>query len=80
MKKTDIALIVIIVIISLGASYFIGQAVLGQFKQADTQVEVTDPITSTITPPDDTIFNSDAINPAVPINIGDSLNREPFGE
>ena len=80
MKKTDIVLIVIIVIISLAASYFIGQAVLGQFKQADTQVEVTDPITSTITPPDEKIFNKDAINPAVPINIGDSLNREPFGE
>lgn len=80
MKKSDIILIAIIVIISLAASYFIGKAVLGQFKQADAQVEVTDPITSTITEPDEKIFNKDAINPAVPINIGDSLNRDPFGQ
>lgn len=80
MKKTDIALLGVIVAVSLIAAYLIGQAVLGKVKQSDVQVEVTDPISSSITPPSPEIFNSDAINPAVPINIGDSNNQQPFGE
>lgn len=80
MKKTDIALLGVIVAISLVAAYLIGQAVLGKVKQSDVQVEVTDPISSSITPPSTDIFNSEAINPAVPINIGDSNNQQPFGE
>lgn len=80
MKKTDIAMLAMIVVISLAASYFIGKAVMGQAKQGEAKVEVTDPIRSSITPPDPNIFNKDAINPAVPINIGDSNNQQPFGE
>ena len=80
MKKTDIALLGVIVAVSLVAAYLIGQAVLGKVKQNDVQVEVTDPISSSITQPSADIFNSDAINPAVPINIGDSNNQQPFGE
>lgn len=80
MKKTDIALLAIIVIISLTAAYFVGRAVMGQTKQGEVQVEVVEPITSDITPPNETIFSKEAINPAVPINIGDSLNEQPFGQ
>ncbi len=80
MKKTDLALLIVIVAISLGASYFAGRAVLTQFVQRDTQVEVTDAISSTITPPSENVFNERAINPAVPINIGNSNNQQPFGQ
>lgn len=80
MKKTDIVLLAIIVIVSLVAAYLIGQSVLSKVKQSDVQVEVTDSISSTITPPSPEIFNKEAINPAVPINIGDSNNQQPFGE
>lgn len=80
MKKSDIALLIVIIAISLVASYFIGQAVLSNFTQSDVQVEATNPITSSITPPSTEIFNDKAINPAVPINIGDSNNQQPFGQ
>ena len=80
MKKSDIALLILIVAISLGISYFVGKAVLEQFVQSDTEVERTDAISSEIVPPSQDVFNDQAINPAVPINIGDSNNQQPFGQ
>ena len=80
MKKSDIALLIVIVAISLGISYFVGKAVLEQFVQSDTEVERTDAISSEIIPPSQDVFNDQAINPAVPINIGDSNNQQPFGQ
>ena len=80
MKKSDIALLIVIVAISLGISYFVGKAVLEQFVQSDTEVERTDAISSEIVPPSQDVFNDQAINPAVPINIGDSNNQQPFGQ
>lgn len=80
MKKSDIAILILIVAISLGASYFIGQALLAQFKQGDATVEKVDTISAEIIPPDPKIFHKDAINPAVPINIGESINQQPFGQ
>lgn len=80
MSKSNLALLILIVAISLGASYFAGRAVLAQFVQRDTQVEVTDPISSSLVPPNENVFNDRAINPAVPINIGNSNNQQPFGQ
>ncbi len=80
MKKSDIAILIVIIAISLGASYFIGRAVLTSFVQRDTQIEVTDSISSDLVPPSETVFNQNAINPAVPINIGSSNNQQPFGQ
>ena len=80
MKKSDISLLIVIVALSLGISYFVGKAVLEQFVQSDTEVERTDAISSEIVPPSQNVFNDQAINPAVPINIGDSNNQQPFGQ
>lgn len=79
MKKSDLALLILIVAISLGASYFAGRAILAQFVQRDTQVEVTEVINSALVLPSEDVFNEQAINPAVPINIGTSNNQQPFG-
>jgi len=78
MKKNDMALIILIISISLVVGYFIGQAIVGSPKKKASQVEVVQPISSTVTAPDKTIFNRDAINPAVPIQIGSSSNQPPF--
>lgn len=80
MKKTDIALLIVIVAISLAISYFAGRAVLTRFVQSDTTVEATDVISSEIVAPSPDIFNDQAINPAVPINISGSNNQQPFGQ
>lgn len=80
MKKNDIAVLVLIVGLSLGLAYFLGQVLLGSTTADSVEVEQVEEISSDIVPPDPAIFNQDAINPSVPIRIGDSANQKPFGE
>lgn len=79
MKKSDIALLILIVSVSLGVAYFAGQALLGGQIQQPVPVEKTEAIKPDVVQPDATVFNKDAINPSVPINIGNSTNQAPFG-
>jgi hypothetical protein len=80
MKKNDIALIVLIVSISLVITYFIAKAVLGSPKSQQTTAEVVEPITPNLVQPSNQIFNRDAINPTVVIQIGNPSNQQPFGQ
>lgn len=80
MKKNDIAILVLIVSLSLGAAYFLGQSVLGGAKQTAVNVEKTEAMKAEVSDPDPRVFNSEAINPSVTINIGNSTNQQPFGE
>jgi len=80
MKKTDIAVLAIIVTFSLVAAYFVGQVVIGATKQGTAEVETVDVISPEVEVPNSRIFNKEAINPAVPIKIGDSTNQQPFGQ
>ena len=78
MKKNDIALIVLIVSISLVTSFFVVGTILGEPKKANVRVEVIDQISSDIVQPPNTIFNKDALNPTVVIQIGNPANLQPF--
>lgn len=79
MRKNDIALIVLIVSVSLVATYFVARAIIGEPKNDLVQVEVVEPIAPDIVQPSPQIFNKDAINPTVNIEIGNSANEQPFG-
>jgi hypothetical protein len=78
MKKNDIALLILIASLSLVFAYFIAKAVIGEPKNQTVKAEVVEPITAGLTQPSPTIFNSDAINPTVVIQIGDPSNQQPF--
>lgn len=78
MKKNDLALIVLIVSISLVVSYFVAKAVLGSPKSKQATAEVVEPITPDLVTPSNQIFNRDAINPTIVIQIGNSSNQQPF--
>ena len=78
MKKNDIALIVLIVSISLVGTYFIAKAIIGEPKNSAVSAEVVEPISADIVQPSNKIFNKDAINPTVNIQIGNSANQQPF--
>lgn len=80
MKRNDIALIVLIVSISLVVSYFVAKAVLGDPKNKTVTAEVVDPISPNLVTPSNKIFNRDAINPTVVIQIGNPSNQQPFGQ
>lgn len=81
MKRTDIALLGVIVIVSFSIAFFVGQSLLGKTKLTSVKVKTIDTISSDLTPqpqPDPKIFNSNSINPAVPIDIGNPQNQQPF--
>lgn len=79
MKKTDVALLILVVSVSIVISYFVGQAVLGGAVAQPVEVETAEAISADIIEPSDKIFNDHAINPTVPVKIGDTTNQQPFG-
>lgn len=79
MKKSDIALLILVVSVSVVISYFVGQAVLGGAVAKPVEVETAEPISADIVEPSSDIFNSNAINPTVQIKIGETTNQQPFG-
>lgn len=75
MKKSDIAMIILIASISVLVAYFVAKAIIGDVQNESVQVKTADPITTEIAEPDPTVFNSNAINPTVEVIIGDSRNQ-----
>lgn len=69
MKKTDIAMIVLIASVSILIAYFVASGVFGGLSGSSIKVKTIDPIDSTIVEPSPTIFNKNAINPAVEVQI-----------
>lgn len=71
MKKSDIAMIILIASISVLVAYFVAKAVLGDVQDQSVTVKTTEPITADVAEPDASIFNKNAINPTVEVIIGD---------
>lgn len=80
MKKNDIALVVLIVSITLVMSFFLLKAVFGEPAKKAVQVEKVEPIAADLKPPPADVFNKDAINPTIVIQIGNPANQQPFGQ
>ncbi len=78
MKKSDWALIVLIVVIAGVISYFVASAVLPAPNKDPQTVPTAAPITANVGTPSDDIFNTDAINPTVKVTIGDQSDQPPF--
>lgn len=70
MKKTDIAMIILIASISILVAYFVAKAVLGDATNQTANVKTVDAISSSVAQPDPTVFNKNAINPTVQVLIG----------
>lgn len=79
MKKNEIALLILIVAISIGIAYAIGQAIFGNATTKPVEVETATAISADIDQPSENVFNENAINPTVPVKIGDPSNQQPFG-
>lgn len=70
MKKTDVAMIILIASISMLIAYFTANAIVGDPSKDSVKVKTIDRISTNITEPDKTVFNKDAINPTVEVIIG----------
>lgn len=78
MKKGDIAILVLIVSLTLVIAFLVVKALFGEPKNEALKVEKAQPISSSIVQPSSAIFNHDAINPTVVIQIGNPANQQPF--
>lgn len=78
MKKNEIALILLVVGIVVIATYGLFNALFGQSALKPVNVQTATAISVTIDEPDATVFNENAINPAVSVTIGNQSNQQPF--
>ena len=69
MKKADVMVIIMIAGISVISAFFIARAIFGDAYSGKAIVKTIEKIESTVEKPDPTIFNKDAINPAVRVQI-----------
>lgn len=76
MKKSDISIIMIIVVLSLGLSYALFSLVIFPPKKRSVKVESVSSISKDFVLPDERYFNIDSINPTKPtgINVDSAKN------
>lgn len=79
MKKTDIAMIILIASVCMLISYFVTKAMIGDAVNKPVKVKTTEQISKDVTQPDPKIFNKEAINPTVEVTIGNDKD-EPVTE
>lgn len=79
MKRNDIALLILIASISLVVSFLVVKSLFGEPQSQQTSVEKVEAISATLEEPSVRIFNKDAINPTIVIQIGNPSNQQPFG-
>ena len=71
MKKSDIAMIILIASISMVVAYFVVKAIpVFQTTNQPKQVSTFKEISPTVDETDTEVFNDEAINPAVEVFIG----------
>lgn len=70
MKKSDIAMIILIASVSMLVAYFVAKSVIGDVGNQSTKVKTAEKITTEVVQPDTSVFNSTAINPTVEVIIG----------
>jgi hypothetical protein len=78
MKQKDIAVVVVIAIISGVLSIFISKAIIVPPKNRQQKVEVIGAISSDLPQPDSKYFNAQSIDPTQLITIGTNNNPQPF--
>ncbi len=76
MKKTDLAMIIFIASVSILVAYFVGNSIFGSITTQGEKVKTIEPISTTIEEPDPTVFNTNAINPAVEVQITGSTGTQ----
>ena len=71
MKKTDIAMIILIAGVGVLIAYFIAVNIpFLKVPEDGVKVQTMRTLSSEVAPPDDSVFNADAINPTVEVVVG----------
>lgn len=80
MKQKDIALILVIAIVSGAISFFVARTLFATDKDRQMKAEVVDALSTEFEQPSNKYFNSNSINPTLQIQIGNDVNVNPFSE
>lgn len=79
MNKSRIAALILIVSVVAGLGFYISKITFGDKQLKPVNVPTAQPISATIEQqPSAAVFNAQAINPTVKINISDN-NQSPIG-
>lgn len=81
MKKSDIAMIILIASISMIAAYFVVQSLpVFQNTNEPQKVKTFEQVSADVDEPDPEVFNSEAINPTVEVFIGGNDSAQQAGQ
>lgn len=80
MKQKDIALIIVVVVVSAIMSLLLSNVLISAPDKRQEKVEIVEPITADFKQADPRYFNSNSIDPTQIIRIGDSNNNKPFSD
>lgn len=78
MKQSDLAVLILVVVISLFGAYLIGNAFINTDDNRTAEVEVVAPVASEFSIPSEKVFNEKSINPTENIRVGESNQQQPF--
>lgn len=77
MKRTELVSIIAIALASVGVAYFVANSVFGSIQNESVKVKTIEEIDPSFAEVDKTIFNDQAINPTVQVQItGESAPQE----
>lgn len=81
MKKSDIAMIVLIAALSIGVAFLVVGSIpgLNLSSTSSEKVKTIDRYDAEIAEPDTDVFNSTALNPTVDITIGETNATDASG-
>ena len=74
MKKTDIAMIILVASICMAITFFAVRSFFGNMVNKEKTVKTIEPIRDGLTQPSKLIFNSNAINPTVEIYVDNDIH------
>jgi len=76
MKKTDIAMIILIAAIGVGVGYAVASNIsFLKVPERGAQVQTVQEISPDVQKPDPNVFKSDAINPTVEVFVGQGATK-----
>jgi hypothetical protein len=78
MKQKDLALIVVVVIISAIVSLFVSKYIFASPGNRQQKVDVVEAINNQFPQPDSHYFNVNSVDPTQLIQIGNTTNANPF--
>ncbi len=76
MKKTEIAMIILIASVSVLIAYFVGNSLFGKMTNAGEKVKTIQTFSADVNTPDASspIFNANNINPTIRIDVTNPTN------